>query len=81
VHGVDPGAVDLGDVGRVDEDEGDDAPEQRGARDAESAKSWRSKNDFRTAGQPVEFTTSRTTIAVKTSVLATATPTLRASPP
>ena len=34
VHRLDPGAVDLGDVGRVDEHERDDPPERRRRRDA-----------------------------------------------
>ena len=34
MHRLDPGAVDLGDVRRVDEDERDDPPEDRRGRDA-----------------------------------------------
>src|SRR3954469_3158518 len=44
----------------------------------ESTKSCRSKKAFRTSGHPAERTIAKTTIAIKTSVLATATPTLRA---
>src|SRR5436190_19261078 len=47
----------------------------------DSVKSCRSKNALRTAGQPAELTIARTTIAANTTVLATAIPIFRASPP
>src|SRR5438094_5654073 len=44
----------------------------------ELSKSFRSKNAFRTSGQPAELTTTMATIAKNTTVLVTAIPMLRA---